>query len=116
LIKRFTAGAVITLVALSGTQAMTQSASAAKRYSSPCEGVRNCQAGFQDGEGWMVITPKKNWKKAIYRFKRLKKSAKRVCPHVYPKLTMHLNNPRSTRHRAVTIKASGKLPRSECFT
>ncbi|GAA3442796.1 hypothetical protein [Planomonospora venezuelensis] len=114
MIGKFAAGAAVTLVALAATQVTARSADAAATYSSPCQGIRNCQAAMQDGEGWMVETPEKNWKKVIYQFKHLKKSARRVCAHEYPRLTMWISSPDSSRHKTVTVKASGRLPRSHC--
>lgn len=114
MIKKFAAGTAIALAALTAPQLTAQTADAATSYKTPCQGIRGCEAAMQDGEGWMVITREKNWKKVIYQFNHLGKSAKRVCAKQYPHLTMWLNNPSYSRNKTVTIKASGKLPRAAC--
>ncbi|MGW5265851.1 hypothetical protein ACWEQG_33155 [Microbispora sp. NPDC004025] len=108
------AGAAVALTMLVAQVPAARPAAAATTYSSPCQGVRDCLGEMQSGEGWMVETPEKNWKRVIYRFKHLKKSEKRVCAHQYPRLTMWISDPKSSRHKTVTIKASGKLPRRAC--
>ncbi|MER7498898.1 hypothetical protein AB0L05_27055 [Nonomuraea pusilla] len=111
--RKTVAGAAVAAAALF-TQLAAQPADATTGYSSPCQGVRQCVGAFQDGEGWMVETAPKNWKRVIYQFKHLKKSEKRVCAHEYPRLTMWLSDPGSKRHTTVTTKASGKLPSRAC--
>ncbi|OPG14311.1 hypothetical protein [Microbispora sp. GKU 823] len=113
--SKFAAGVAVALTALIAQPSAAQSAEAATTYSSPCQGIRNCMGEMQSGEGWMIETPQKNWKRVIYQFKHLKKSEKRVCAHEYPRLTMWINDPNGKRHKTVVIKASGKLPRRACF-
>ncbi|MEV7805484.1 hypothetical protein AB0O28_21300 [Microbispora sp. NPDC088329] len=112
--RKFAAGVAVALTALIVQPSIARPAGAATTYSSPCQGIRNCAGEMQSGEGWMIETPVKNWKRVVYRFKHLKKSEKRVCAHEYPRLTMWINDPDSRRHKTVVIKASGTLPRRAC--
>ncbi|MGI5158473.1 hypothetical protein [Microbispora sp. CA-102843] len=113
--RKFAARVAVALTALIAQPSAARPADAATTYSSPCQGIRNCMGEMQSGEGWMIETPQKNWKRVIYQFKHLKKSEKRVCAHEYPRLTMWINDPNSSRHKTVVIEASGKLPRRACF-
>ncbi|MFF4197179.1 hypothetical protein [Nonomuraea sp. NPDC001831] len=112
------------LVAAAATGALlTHPAQAsAKLYTNPCQGVSHCTAEKTDGEEWMVMTPEKNWKKAVYRFHHLTKQARSVCGsgsgtgsggklHI----AMILTAPGSSKTRTVEIEASGRTPRKDCF-
>jgi hypothetical protein len=115
----------LSLVAAAVTGALlTHPAEAsAKQYTHPCQGVSHCTDEKTDGEQWMVMTPKKNWKKVIYRFHHLTKQARSVCGsgsgrHTSKKnlhISMILTAPGSSDSKIVEIEASGPAPRKYCF-
>ncbi|MFG1685429.1 hypothetical protein ACGFNP_35075 [Nonomuraea sp. NPDC049269] len=116
--KTFALGLVA--AAVTGALLTHPAEASVKQYSHPCQGVSHCQNEKTDGEEWMVMTPKKNWKKVIYRFHHLTKQARSVCGsgsgtgkklHI----AMILTAPGSSKSKTVEIEASGRTPRKDCF-
>ncbi|GLX03955.1 hypothetical protein Misp03_08820 [Microbispora sp. NBRC 16548] len=119
--KTFAVGLVA--AAVTGALLTHPAEASAKLYTHPCQGVSHCVDEKTDGEGWMVNTPKKNWKKVIYRFHHLTRQARSVCGsgsgyHTSEKnlhIAMFLTAPHSTARKTIEIKASGPTPRKYCF-
>ncbi len=120
MMKTFALGLVA--AAVTGALLTHPAEASVKQYSHPCQGVSHCTDEKTDGEAWMVMTPKKNWKKVIHRFHHLTKRARSVCgggsgSRTGEKLhiAMILTAPGSSESKVVQIEASGRTPQKYCF-
>lgn len=114
---------VLVAAAVTGALLTHPAEASTKQYTHPCQGVSHCTDEKTDGEAWMVTTPKKNWKKVIYRFHHLTKQARLVCgsgsgSHTSEKnlhIAMILTASDSSESKMFEIKATGRTPRKYCF-
>ncbi|MCC5574151.1 hypothetical protein IMZ11_00665 [Microtetraspora sp. AC03309] len=82
--KTFAKIAVTSIAGMALMGAVQLPAEAAVRYSNPCQGVTHCKWEKTDGEQFTVTTPKRNWKKVLYRYHHLTKAGRSTCNGTLP--------------------------------